>query len=210
MNIELQKDLWEKPAKVISAVFHPLFMPLYGLVIVFSAPTFLGYLSEPVKKILFFIVLVNNVFVPVTLLPFLKARKIISSYNIEEREERIMPLAMVSILYSLTSFIIFRFQIPLFLKSFIFASSFLSITVTVINFWWKISIHSLGAGAITAVVVLLSMKSFVPLTWYLAGVITVAGLILSSRLHLRAHNPLQVWIGFLIGFLGVALFMLLA
>ena len=40
------------PAKIISALLHPLLMPLYGLLIIFSAPTIIGYLPWSVKKTL--------------------------------------------------------------------------------------------------------------------------------------------------------------
>jgi hypothetical protein len=183
-------------------------MPLYGLGILLTAPTFLKYLQADARKILFLVVMINNVFIPLALLPFLKYRNIISSYYIDERKERIIPLLTASILYCTTSFIIFRFQIPFFLKSFIFATSVVAIIVSMINFWWKISIHSVGAGALLATVFALSIRMHTPLTWYLLTVILAGGLILSSRLRLNSHNPTQVWVGFLTGFMGVSLFIL--
>jgi hypothetical protein len=199
----------DKLAKIISLVFHPVFIPLYGLIILMSAPTFLGYLPLEIKKILFIVVLVNNVLIPLALLPLYRLRNLISSYTLEDRRERIIPLLTASILYCTTSFIVFNYQIPFFLKSFIFATSVLSIVVSMINFWWKISIHAVGAGALTATVVVLSMKMYTPLTSYLISVIIVGGLILSSRLKLNSHNPAQVWLGFLFGLLVISLFILL-
>lgn len=196
-------------AQYISVILHPVLMPLYSLIILFTAPTYLVYLPVHAKRILFFIVLINNVLIPLAMLPFFRLRNVISSYRIEERNERIIPLLTVSILYCTTSFIIFRFQIPFLLKSFIFATSVLAIIVSVINFWWKISIHSVGAGAITATVLVVSLKLQTPLTYYLAGVIIASGLILSSRLRLNIHNPSQVWAGFCTGFLVISLFIML-
>jgi hypothetical protein len=140
-------------------------------------------------------------------LPFFRYRNIISSWSVENRRERIIPLLITTFLYSATSFIIFGFPIPVFLKSFIFAASFLSLMVTVINFWWKISLHSVGAGALTAVVLILSFKMYTPLVWYLISVIIAGGLVLSSRLRLNFHNPQQIWFGFLTGYLVLWLFM---
>ena len=199
----------DKLAKIVSVVFHPLFMPLYGLAILLSAPTFLKYLPADAKRILYLIVLINNVFIPLALLPFMRYRNIISSYHIDDRKERIIPLLIASILYCTTSFIVFRIQIPFFLKSFIFATSVVAIIVSMINFWWKISIHAAGAGALTATVIALSLKMYTPLTWYLLTVILASGLVLSSRLRLNSHSPSQVWIGFLTGFMGISLFILL-
>jgi len=39
--------------------------------------------------------------------------------------------------------------------------------VTVINFWWKISLHSVGAGALIGLVLMLSLKMLAPLDLYL-------------------------------------------
>ncbi len=184
-------------------------MPLYGLAILMSAPTFLRYLPVEAKRILFMVVTINNVFIPLSLLPFLRYRNIISSYHISDRRERIIPLLTASILYCTTSFIVFRFQVPFFLKSFIFATSVVAIVLSMINFWWKISIHAAGAGALTATVIALAFRMHTPLTFYLLAVILVSGVILSARLKLNSHNPAQVWTGFLTGLIGIILFILL-
>ena len=66
MSIDQKKNFPDLLAKILSVVFHPLLMLVYGLAIIFSAPTLFGYLPVEVKKILFLIVLVNNVFLPIT------------------------------------------------------------------------------------------------------------------------------------------------
>jgi hypothetical protein len=203
------KDFTASLSKIVSVIFHPLLMPVYGLTIIFSAPTLFGYLPFEVKKILFLVILVNNVLLPIALMPFLYNRKIISSWTIDDRKERRIPLLLTAILYGTTCYIIFRFPIPFFLKSFIFTTFFISVSVTVINFWWKISLHAAGAGALMATVLFLSVKMNAPLEWYLVAVILEGGMVLSSRLKLNYHNPQQVWIGFLVGFAGLIIFMML-
>lgn len=194
-------------AKTVSAVFHPIFMPLYGMLIIFSAPTLLGYLPFEVKKLILLIVLINNVLLPLMLLPIYRYRNIISSWTIDERTERIVPLSVTTLLYLATTILIFRFPIPLFLKSFVLAAFILSLLITIISYRWKISIHAMGAGALIALVLILSFKLESSLISYLLPVIIVAGMVMSSRLKLNAHNPAQVWCGFLTGSLGLSLFM---
>ncbi|HAX93233.1 MAG TPA: hypothetical protein DCY25_04670 [Bacteroidales bacterium] len=209
MNNEDNITLTDRLARILSFIFHPLFMPLYGLVILMSAPTFLKYLPPAAKRVLFLVVLVNNVLIPLLLLPFLKMRNFISSYHLEDRRERIIPTLTASMLYFTTSFIVLRYQIPFFLKSFIFATAVLSIVVSMINFWWKISIHAAGAGALTATVSSLWVKMYTPLPWYLLAALVASGFILAARLKLNSHDPLQVWTGYLTGFLIIILFVLL-
>jgi hypothetical protein len=209
MTSEKSQDFLNRVAKVISVIFHPLFMPLYGMAIILSAPTLFGYLPFNVKRLLILIMLVNNVLLPFSLMPFFIQRHIVSSYSLDERKDRNIPLILTTVLYCTTSYIIFKFPIPAFLKTYIFATAILSLVVTIINFRWKISIHSVAAGALTAIVLLLSMKMAAPLEWYLIPSIIAAGVILSSRLKLNVHNPAQVWVGFFTGLFGLTLFMAL-
>jgi hypothetical protein len=209
MITDKTNNLLDQLAKIIAVVFHPLLMPVYGMAIIFSAPTLFGYLPFNVKKLLLLIMLVNTILLPLSFLPFFIHRNVITSWAITERKERNVPLIITTILYCVTSFIIFRLPIPLFLKSFIFASAFLSLMVTVINLWWKISLHSVGAGALIGIVLMLSLKMLTPLDWYLISTIIAGGLILSSRLKLNLHNPQQVWVGLFAGFFGLTVSMML-
>jgi len=197
-------------AKIVSIVFHPLLIPLYGLLVIFSAPTPIWYIPVNYKKVLLLLIIVNNLLLPLSLMPYFRYRNIITSWAVEERKERILPLIMTSFFYSVTAVITYRFQIlPHFIKSFILSAAFLAICVTVITFWWKISIHSTGVGALTALVIILSLEMYTPLTWYLFAVVLVSGLVLSSRLWLNDHNPVEVWSGLMLGFAGAALFLMI-
>ena len=209
MTTEKLSNLIDNAAKIISIVFHPMLMHLYGMMIILSAPTLFGYLPFNVKKNLLFIVLVNNVLIPISLIPYYKFRDIIGSWSIEDRKERFIPLIITSIFYSVTAFLVYSFQIPLFLKSYLIASAFVVITVTLINFLLKVSIHSAGAGVLTALVLILAFKTYSPLAVYMVSVILTGGLVLTSRLKLNLHNPQQVWVGFLTGFMGLIFIMLL-
>jgi hypothetical protein len=196
-------------AKVVSLIFHPLLMPLYGLLVIFYAPTILAYLPSAVKKILFLIILINNVFVPLSLMPYFRYRNIITSWAIKERKERILPLIVTSVLYSVTAYVIYRFKIPGFIKSYILVSAFLVIAVTILNFWWKVSIHSAGAGAVTALIAILSVLMQADLTGLLVIAILITGIVMSARLYLNSNKPAEVWTGLLLGMAGSGLTLLI-
>jgi hypothetical protein len=208
MNNSTSADFSEKLAKTISVIFHPLLMPVYGLLIIFLAPTLMNYLPFDVKKLIVLIVLVNNVLLPLSLIPFFVHNKMISSWFMNERQDRVIPLIIATILYGVSAYIIFRFPVPYFLKTFFLATVFLSLVATLINLWWKISLHSIGSGVLFALVLVLSFKMYTPLLWYLIPAILAAGMIMSSRLQLKIHDPIQVWSGFLTGFLGFSLIMM--
>jgi hypothetical protein len=209
MNNSRSEGSYDKLARTISAIFHPFLIPLYGLLTIFIAPTLYTYLPFEVKKLVILIVLVNNVLLPLSLLPFFVHRNLVGSWFMNERKDRMVPLIISTILYFITTFIIFRFPVPNFLKSFFVGIIFISLSATVINFWWKISLHSIGAGVLLSLVLIFSFKMDTPLLWFLIPAILSGGLILSSRLQLNHHNPWQVWSGFFAGLLGFAIVLML-
>jgi hypothetical protein len=196
-------------ARTISVIFYPLFIPLYGLLVIFAAPTLFWYIPVRAKEILLFIFIVNNLFIPVALMPFFRYRNLISSWFIENRSERTIPLMTVALLYAVTSFILSRLQIPMFFKAYGYSLTILTLVLLSINRWWKISLHSAGAGALISTVLALSLIMSVSLPLYLAGSVLIAGFVLSSRLKLNAHSPAEVYAGFLAGLIIPAGMMLL-
>jgi hypothetical protein len=193
-----------KTAKIVSYLFHPLFIPVYGLLIVFFAPTLFWYMPFRVKEILFFIFVINNILIPVSLIPLFRYRHIISSVAIEERKERTIPLITVSLLYIVTSVIMYSLQIPVFLKAYSYSLSALSLVLLLINLRWKISLYSAAAGAFTALVMILSIKMSFGLPGLIILSFIFSGVIISSRLLLNAHRPAEVYPGFITGFFVIA------
>jgi hypothetical protein len=196
-------------AKTVSVLFHPLLIPLYGLLVIFTAPTLFWYIPIRAKEMLFVTLLVNNVFIPISLMVFFRYRNLISSSILENRAQRTLPLTAATLLFAVTSFILSRLQIPIFFKTYVYSLTMLSLTILVINNWWKISIYSAGAGTLVSVVLMLSIRMSASLPVYLAGSILIAGLILSSRLRLDSHNPSEVYSGFLAGLIIPAIMILL-
>lgn len=205
MTSEKTITIDDRLAQVVSAIFHPLLIPLYGLLIIFTAPALYGYMPVQVKKILFFIILVDNVLIPLMLISYFRFRNIITNWTMDNRKERIMPLITTSFFYIFSVYLIYRFHVPFFIKLFIICSAFLAVAVTVVNFWYKISIHATGAGTLTALVMILSLRMHAPLAGLMIFVILISGLVMSSRLWLGSHTPGEIWSGFLLGILGSCL-----
>jgi len=195
-----------RAAKIISVIFHPLFMPLYGLILLmFSIPAVYNYFLFSINKILLLIILINNTVLPLSLLVFLKMKNQISSREVESRKERMLLLFFATILYAITSYIVIKYPVPNFIKTYFIGIFFVASSITVINNWWKISIYAAGAGMLTALMLMLSLQMYHVMILPLIAVIIAAGLILSSRLRLNSHTPAQAWIGFLLGFIELCI-----
>lgn len=76
------------------------------------------------------------------------------------------------------------------------------IILTSATFFWKVSAHMTGISGLVAIIFAVALKY--PAYDYLellVGSIIVAGLVGSSRLFLNAHTPVEIFTGFVIGFL---------
>lgn len=70
----------------------------------------------------------------------------------------------------------------------------------ILSFQWKVSIHMIGIGGLTGMLLGLSQVLNAGLTEVILASILISGFLGSARLILKAHNPNQVYVGFLIGF----------
>jgi len=192
---------------VVTILFHPVFLPLYGLFLLFSIPELLVFLPGSVRRIIYLLVLSNNVIMPLALLPLFRVKNMISSYRLETRAERIIPLLSTSLLYFITAFMVFRFQLPGVIKAFLFSASCVVFTTALVNFRWKVSVHSVGAGAMVATVLVLSFKLYSGHVWVIAAVFLISGLVMASRLYQSAHTPGHVYAGFFLGLVVMTLAM---
>jgi membrane-associated phospholipid phosphatase len=75
-----------------------------------------------------------------------------------------------------------------------------------VNLFYKISLHTLAWGAAAASLSGLSIKMMLGIPGIVAGTVLIAGLAAWARLKLNAHNPSQVYLGFIA---GVTLIMIL-
>jgi hypothetical protein len=187
-------------AKIVSVAFHPLLIPLYCLLIILSAPTLFDFIPFQIKRLLILIILINNVCMPLVLMGYLRFRNLITSVVIDNRKERVLPLVLTTFFYLVTVYIFIKYHIPVFIKTFVLTAAIISLAVMIINFWFMISIHAAGAGALLATVLVLSLKMHTALTWFLVPAVLIAGIVLSSRLLLNSHTPREAWYGFLLGF----------
>lgn len=209
MNHTEKREPLRLISEVVSILFHPVFMPLYGLLIIFLAPTIFIYIPGNVKRVIFMLVMINMTVVPLAMLPLFRYRNIISSFSLTDAGERVMPLALGLLMYILTTIIFFSYQIPALIKSFILAASVALFILLMVTLMWKISIHSAGMGGLLATVMALSLRMGAPLTGYMVALILFSGVVMAARLYLGAHKPGQVYLGFLAGFLPFMVIMLL-
>ena len=145
------------------------------------------------------IIFVNTLLLPVLLMLMMKRLKIIQSLKLERKEERIYPFFITSVFYFTTWYIFDSIRIFPFLTMIFVIAITLAIVAAVISFFWKISIHAMSMGAVSAAVLYFTALHYIISPWPAYGLIFMSGLVAFSRLKLQAHSSAQVYAGFLLG-----------
>ena len=187
--------------RFISTILHPIVLPTLG--------TFLYFFFVPrtIERRLQFIILglifVFTYLVPLLLLVFLKALGSIKNFEVFSIKERRIPvLIMIVILYSLGDSII---QIPAARNlGILFYGTSLSLGCIYLLFSIKLksSLHLVSMGNMIGFFLIIGNINTLPLLPLIVILVLLSGILASSRLHLKAHTPIEILVGFFLGFLS--------
>ena len=191
-----------RPAKIISVLFHPVFMPLAGIFILLSYGGWLSMLPPAGKTTIYLIVLITTLILPLAAMPVLLRTKVITNYRLTEKTERRIPLLLIALFYLIGAFTLQRVDAPVILSLFLNGSSMVVLAVAIFNWRWKISIHMAGIGGLTGMVLAITMRWMLNEQRIIAILFLVAGLTGYARLKDDDHSPAQVYVGYLLG-LGI-------
>jgi len=202
-------------SNLISVVFHPIFVPVYGLFL-FVMIKHNGTLNLRLLETGDFLklavspILLFSVVFPLFSLSVMYRSGMLTSYHLESQKERIPVLFLLSIYYSITYYFIRSLDLAynhsffgLFL-SFLTGGIILSLLSIVITLRWKISLHGIGIGALSGGMLaftqeLQPMLNFSEISQINTLLIILIGIVLSARLYLKAHTVHQVLVGVFLG-----------
>ena len=196
-------------AKVLSTLFHPLLMPLFGVVFIFYSGSYISYLPSDIKRIIILVVGANTFGLPLLMMPLFIQFGVVKSLAMESNKERILPLAFTLIPYILSVYFLIKLPIPFVIAAFMLGASLIVASCLIISYWWKISIHMVGVGGLVGFIIAFSVRLYTDVIPYLIISIFIAGLLASARLYSKAHKPIQVYSGFALGFIIMLLIILI-
>ena len=191
-------------ARAISFVFHPLFLATY-LFVVFAFYFPQGF--EPVDEEYtwrFILVMFGFTFVlPSLVIGILRTMGLVDSLAMKSRRERIIPFVVISMVYVVaTSMFYMQNRVNMndnFFK-FLLVIDALVIVSTIVTFFFKISVHSIGVWGFIGI--LYSLNQVVDngtLFYPVLVAIVVAGIVMSARLKLNVHTLVEVFSGAAVG-----------
>lgn len=190
-------------AKLLSVVFHPLFIPVYisGLLII-TPPYFLGFSSQE-KGIAFMRFFMIYSFFPLVTVLLIKGLGFVESIFLRTRRERIIPYIACGIFYFWMWYVL-RNQ-PHFAREVvelalgIFIASSLGL---IGNIYMKVSMHGISMGILVAFVGYITLHNSGNLLPWLVLAVLIAGLVCTARLLVSNHTPREIYVGLFIGALS--------
>ena len=97
------RSLPTRLSRAVSVVLHPLVMPLYVILLLVAGPTQLSYFPASVKFYLLWVTVLYTAVIPLLSVGLLRSVGRISSLAIDDRRERILPLAIGIVCYLLVA-----------------------------------------------------------------------------------------------------------
>ncbi|MFL0353144.1 hypothetical protein [Xanthomarina sp. GH4-25] len=184
--------------KSVSLIFHPILMPLLGVLFYFSkSPRFIPIEIIQAKIIS---LLILTIALPILLYFLLKNIGRVNSIYLNTTKERLIPLFLNG---CITLLIINRLLPPTEIIELyyffvgILISTLACFILAILKF--KASIHMIGIAGVTMFYIALSIHFSINVNGTLALMFILIGAIATSRLHVKAHSNIELLIGFFIG-----------
>lgn len=199
-----------KIAKLISVIMHPLALPCYVLIILLNHRYFVT-LSLPVnlKLLLTGTVCITTVLFPLFTIWMMYRLGFIRSLSPDSREERLFPLLTVALFYYITYYLLKGFHVSSIFSFFMLGMTVLVILALILNFYFRISLHLTGAGALTGLVAGLLLNFGLSLFPELLITILIGGIAAYSQLVISGHTPGECYTGYFLGAAGMTVMILL-
>lgn len=191
-------------AKVISYIFHPLFIPVYaGWYFVWVLRLFTTF-DEWHQKLLLIQFFVNYTVLPLVTVLVAKGVGFVQTIQLKTQRDRIIPYMAVMIFYFWVWYVFRNQNFPKEAVLFSFGA-FLSVCFgAFVNAFFKVSMHALAMGVVVMLLLLLSLHSDANYGLYVSVGFLIAGLVCTARLVNNDHRPFDVYAGLFLGALAQA------
>lgn len=188
----------------MSIIFTPFYLPLVGLIILFTM-SYLSLLPMAYRLQILILAYFFTILLPTYLIHFYRKHQGWTLIELGHRERRLVPYLISIFCYFACIWIMERLHIYHFIGSILMAALMVQMSCALINVWWKISTHTAAIGGVAGAVFGFSfIFGFNPVWWYCL-ILIIAGILGSARMILRQHSLAQVLAGFGVGFVCAAI-----
>jgi membrane-associated phospholipid phosphatase len=193
-----------KLSQLLSYLLHPLIIPTLAILALMLRPDLYSIVLPAWLKLWFIaIVFVFTLLIPAAGVLLLFKLNKIYSIELNQRTERTVPLLIASASYMALLFFMKQPNIPPVFLYIVYSATFALLAGLLINMVYKISLHTLGWSALATTLIIISLRMGVSLLLLISIAVILSGFVGYARLKENAHNPAQVYLGYIVGVLIV-------
>jgi len=204
---KFNKQIPQAFSHLISWVFHPVFQPVMLIAFLLFSDTstmFLGF-SNKQRWLILGQAFTLYTFFPLVTVGLLRAVGFLPSVHLHTQRERVIPLVAIGIWYFWIWYVWKNLpDHPIEMVRFALAAWTASWLALMINVRMKISLHTIAAGLIVCFLFIWSLTNSFGAGIYLPLACVGAGTIGAARLLVSDHRPLEVYAGYLLGVVSMA------
>ena len=189
------------PARIISYVFHPLFIPTYVFCfLIIQFPYEFAGITEFQLKLRLFSLFWLTAFFPAFAVFLLWRLKFSESIFLRTQKERIVPYMITMFFYWWMYYLSRNFtDQPAVLKFFYMGIFIATVFGLTLNNYFKISLHAIGVGGAMAAMILFAFYYRAPLGIAMSVAVLIAGVVCTSRFLVSDHTSKEIYTGLLVG-----------
>ena len=189
-----------KTSLILSVLFHPVLMPVIAMgLMIFGDPIVHAMLSPKMTAIMLSMVFLLTVLGPLVMVYLIYRLGLIRSFYMRSRDERAIPLLVIALFYYLTYYLLKGMYLPQLFHMYMLGATLMIIILIVFNFFRMVSLHMAGIGALTGLMTGIALHYERNTAWVVLACILLSGIIGTARLKQDAHQPSDLYIGWLTG-----------
>ena len=189
----------EKIAKILTLLFQPIFVPLYGFILLWNSSYFYPY-SIFIKVMVLGLSSLFMVILPAIFYAILYKRGKITTPQASNSKERIPAYMFTMCSYSMLIYLLLYIGVVYYFTYIALGALLALLIIFIVNFYWKISAHTTGMGGLLGAVMYINWVQYENLLWLYVAIIICGALVSSARLQLKAHTSMQLLAGYSVGF----------
>jgi hypothetical protein len=190
-------------SNLLSILFHPLLLLTYIFFLLYTSNHYIfGGLTTLQFRLLGIYVFILTFAMPLVSVLLMRALGFVSDIRMPTTQDRIGPYIAVGVFYIWTYLNMSdNIQVPPVFRVFVLGATIALAIAFFVNVFSKISMHAVGMGGFVAMLLLLHLYySYTDTSGLLLGGIIAAGAVGTARLLLKAHEPNDIFGGYMVGF----------
>jgi hypothetical protein len=195
-------------ARLVTFLFHPIFMPMLGMWLMLEAETEIRDLTPPKVRLGIYMLLGILIAAPVISTLVLFSFRFLRNLDFTKPSERIAPFFSTTVFYIMAYIMLARnkqYMHPIIFSSFSAAITGMTIgMLTTLRF--KISMHAMGIAGVTGMLYALMETVFYRDVILIAVLLMLCGVVGAARMIRGVHTFPQILAGAAVGFITQYLF----